>query len=91
MALVVPIEVELLSLIIVSAFFTLLFELDKEEMLWAGIVSFMCWTVTSAFYLVVTTYPVVSLLFGGISMIYIVRVTVQIVSMRSLGKKMVGE
>lgn len=88
---VVPIEVELLSLIVVSSFFTLLFELDKEEMLWAGIVSFMCWIVTSAFYLIVSNYPVVSLLFGGIAMLYIIRVTVQVVSMRSLGKKLVGE
>jgi uncharacterized membrane protein YjjB (DUF3815 family) len=87
----VPIEAELLSLIIVSIFFTLLFEINKEEFLWSGIISFLTWTVTGLFYLVITNYPVVSLMFGGIAMIYIIRVTVQIVSMRSLGKKLVGE
>lgn len=87
----VPIEVELFSLILVSFFFSLLFEFDREEFLWSGIVSFLGWTVTAAFYLVVSNYPVVSLLFGGLSMLYIIRVTLQIVSMRSLGKKMVGE
>ena len=87
----VPVEVELLALILVSSFFTLLFEFDREDMLWAGIISFMCWIVTAAFYLIVSNYPVVSLLFGGIAMIYIIRVTVEIVHMRGLGKKMVGE
>jgi len=68
-----PIEFEILVPLIISLFFSLLYEFNKDENFWAGIVAMVCWLTSGMVFLVVSTYPVISLIFNAVGIIYIVR------------------
>lgn len=71
-----PIEYEVLIPLFLGCFFSMIYESDKDEGFWAGAVATMIWIVTGLLYLIVSNYPSLALIFNGIGIIYIVRLTI---------------
>jgi hypothetical protein len=69
-----PAEIEVLIPMFVACFFALLYEFDKEENLWSGIISAFTWLITGMVFLITSAYPVIALVFMGIGIIYIIRI-----------------
>lgn len=71
-----PIEYEVVIPLLIALFFSLLYELDRDENFWAGCVAMMVWLVTGLVYLIVSNFPSLGLIFNGVGIIYVVRIVI---------------
>ncbi len=81
---------ELVILILIDLFFSMMYEMDRS-LTWSGIIASMVWMVTGIYYFIVFgghSSGVISLLFTGIGLIYVVRWFIDIVSMRNASRMM---
>ncbi len=84
------VSVEIVILILLGVFFSMMYEMDRR-LTWSGIIASMVWMVSGIYYFIIFgkhASGVISLLFTGISLIYIVRWIIDIASMRNLGRLM---
>jgi apolipoprotein N-acyltransferase len=73
MSLQIPVEYEVLVPLLISIFFTLLYESDNREMLWSGFTAWACWLITAFTWLISSAYPVISLIFFVPFIVYLLR------------------
>jgi len=72
-----PVEFEVIIPLFISCFFSLVYELDREENLWSAIVAAVCWLTSGMVFLVISAYPEIALLFNAVGIIYIVRLVAE--------------
>jgi len=68
-----PIEFEILIPIVMALFFSLLYESDDENQRWAGLVAMVFWMSNMLVWLIISSYPVIALVFMAVWIIYIIR------------------
>lgn len=73
-----PVEFEILIPIVIAVFFSILYEVDPAENLWSAMIAMVCWLVSGMTFLMISTYPVISLVFMGAFIIYVVRIVMQL-------------
>ena len=73
-----PVEYEILVPLVIAIVFSLLYEMDRREMLWSGIVGMGVWLVASMVYLVVSDYPVIALVFMTVGIVYVIRILIDL-------------
>lgn len=75
-----------------SLFFTVFYEMDRQEHTWGAFFGGLCWVFTGLTYLVWDRgVPTISLFFGMLGIFYIVRGMVEVVSMHSLERRLEGD
>lgn len=70
---VLPVEFEILIPLVVALFFSLLYEIDTEQQKWAGLIAMVAWLLNMLLWLIISSYPVVSLIFMAIWILYVIR------------------
>lgn len=68
-----PVEFEILIPLVTALFFSLLYEANPDEQKWAGLVAMVAWLVNMLLWLIISSYPVIALLFFAVWIIYVVR------------------
>ena len=85
-------DLEVLLLLVVALFFSLVYEV-KRELTWSGIIGSMTWIIMSLVYFVgaASADPqkpyVLALFFSGIGIIYIIRWMIDLVDVRKLSRE----
>jgi chromate transport protein ChrA len=72
-----PIEFEILIPLVMALFFSLLYELDRDENQWTGWIGMVLWLSNMFVWLIVSSYPVIALVFFAVWIIYVVRLVLQ--------------
>lgn len=73
-----PVEYEILVPMVIALFFTMIFIFDRKEYLWAGIVAMGVWLVSGAVYLIISTYPVMALVFLAVGILLLTRIMIDL-------------
>jgi len=81
---------EMFVLLIVSIFFSLIYELGqpRDEYVWSGIVSSICWLIFGLVWLIKSDVYVVSLLFSGLFLFYTARWMIELIDFRRVGRRL---
>ena len=71
-----PVEFEILIPLVVALFFSLLYESDTDDKKWAGLIAMVLWLSNMLLWLIISRYPVISLVFMAVWIIYVVRLVI---------------
>jgi hypothetical protein len=73
-----PVEFEILIPLVIALFFSFLYETDKDEHLWAGMIAMVVWLSSSLLFLIVSSYPVIAFVFMAVWILYLIRIVIQL-------------
>ncbi|MCJ7759592.1 hypothetical protein MUP59_00415 [Candidatus Bathyarchaeota archaeon] len=73
---VLPVEFEILIPLVLAFFFSLLYETDTDNQKWAGLIAMVLWLCNMLLWLIISSYPVTSLVFMAIWILYVIRLLI---------------
>lgn len=86
---------EFFTILAAAIFFSILYEIARTKkqqdsaFVWTGAFAFLCWLAMGLLWLIRSTDAwIISLLWNGIAIFYILRVVLDILEMRSLGRSL---
>lgn len=68
-----PVEFEIVIPLVMALFFSLLYETDTDNQKWAGLIAMVLWMSNMLVWLIVSSYPVISLVFMAVWILYVIR------------------
>lgn len=86
-----PVEFEILIPLIMALFFSLLYESDNDDQKWAGLVAMVLWLSNMLLWLIISNYPVISLVFMAVWIIYVIRLVLDFFKPLKAKKRMEGD